>query len=225
MLKGAKKATPESSRRRLPITPTILQAIKAVWKKDPSPRDARMLWAASCLCLFGFLRSGKIVFPTDTSFDLQSHLAFADIAVDSRSAPSAIQVRIKASKTSPFRQGVTLHIGTVEGALCPVAAVLTYMIARGGNPGLLFTWEDGRFLTRDRFVADVRSALTCTGSSDLRRLHRGKLHVCRSQLSNRRCDHGLTTRIPGLSYSDPGPVAEQCLYLLHTNCTRNVNNG
>ena len=37
MLKGVKKATPESSRRRLPITPTILQAIKAVWQKDPPP--------------------------------------------------------------------------------------------------------------------------------------------------------------------------------------------
>ena len=63
----------------------------------------------------------------------------------------------------------------------------------------------------------------CPGSSDLRRLHKGKL--CRSQLSNRCCDHDLTLRNPGLSYSDPGPVAEQCLYLLHTNCTRNVNNG
>ena len=109
------------------------------------------------------LRSGEIVRTTETSFNPQSHLAFADVVVDSRSAPSTIQVRIKASKTDPFRQGVTLHIGAAEGALCPVAAVLTYMIARGGDPGPLFTWADGRFLTRDRFVAGVRAALTCAG--------------------------------------------------------------
>ena len=70
-----------------------------------------------------------------------------------------------ASKTDPFRQGVTLHIGAAEGALCPVAAVLTYMSARGGDPGPLFTWADGRFLTRDRFVAGVRAALTCAGNT------------------------------------------------------------
>ena len=163
VLKGVKKATPKSSRRCLPITPTILLAIKAVWQKDPSLRDARMLWAASCLCFFGFLRSGEIVCPTESSFDRQSHLAFADVTVDRRSAPSAIQVRIKASKTDPFRQGVTLHIGVAEGALCPVAAVLTYMVSRGGDPGPLFTWADGRFLTRDRFVAGVRAVLTNAG--------------------------------------------------------------
>ena len=158
-----KKATTESSRRPLPITPTILRAIKAVWQKDPSPRDARMLWAPSCLCFFWFLRSGEIVCPTETSFDPQSHLAFADVAVDSRSAPSAMQVRIKASKTDFFRQRVTLHIGVAEGALCPVAAVVKYMVSRGGDLGPLFTWADGRFLTRDRFVAGVRVALTSAG--------------------------------------------------------------
>lgn len=163
VLKGAKKATPLSNRRRLPITPTILHALKAVWQKDPNKRNVKMLWAASCLCFFGFLRSGEIVCPSETSFGPLSHLAFADIADDNRSAPSAIQVQIKASKTDPFHQGVTLHIGVAGGAICPVAAVLSYMVARGSTPGPLFTWEDGRHLTRDRFVAGVRAALTSAG--------------------------------------------------------------
>jgi len=122
-----------------------------------------MLWAATCLCFFGFLRSGEIACPTETVFDPQSHLAFADVAVDNRFTPSAIRVRIKASKTDPFRQGVLLHIGVAPGVLCPVTAVLVYMVARGSDPGPLFTWRDGRFLTRDRFVASVRAALTSAG--------------------------------------------------------------
>ena len=112
VLKRAKKATPESTRRRLPITPAILRAIKTVWQHDPQPRNVTMLWAASCLCFFGFLRSGEIVCPTETSFDPQSHLEFADIAVDDRSAPSALRVQIKASKTDPL---------SFKGSLCTLA--------------------------------------------------------------------------------------------------------
>ena len=91
VLKGVKKATPESSGRRLSITPTILRAGGVAERSLPPSPDARMLWAASCLGFFVFLRSGEIVCPTETSFDPQSHLAFADIAVDSRSASSAIR--------------------------------------------------------------------------------------------------------------------------------------
>ena len=48
--KGAKKATSVSMRRCLLITPPILAAMKRVWKRDPNPCNAKMLWAASCLC-------------------------------------------------------------------------------------------------------------------------------------------------------------------------------
>ena len=40
-----------------------------------------MLWAALCLCFFGFLRAGKTVAP-ETNFDAPHHLTYADIAVD-----------------------------------------------------------------------------------------------------------------------------------------------
>lgn len=99
VLKGAKKATPVSMRRRLPITPPILATMKRVWKCDPNPRNAKMLWAASCLCFFGFLQSGEIVCPSESMFDPPSHLCFGDVKGDNRSTPSAIQVTIKASKT------------------------------------------------------------------------------------------------------------------------------
>ena len=57
----------------------------------------------------------------------------------------------------------TLHIEVAGGPLCPVAAILNYMVARGNSPGPLFTWEDVRYLTRDRFVAGVRTALSKAG--------------------------------------------------------------
>ena len=122
-----------------------------------------MLWAASCLCFFGFLRSGEVVAPSPQQYDPASHLCVADVKVDDRRAPSFLEVRIKASKTDPFRQGVTIYVGSTGDELCPVVAVLAYMTARGGTPRPLFQWEDGRYLTREKFVVGVRSALSEAG--------------------------------------------------------------
>ena len=163
VLKGAKKATLVSTRRRIHVTLPVLRVMKAEWQRNPAPRDEMMLWAATCLCFFGFLRSGEIVCPTEFSFDPQAQLAFSGVVVDDRAAPSALRIHIKESKTDPFRQGVSVHIGWTGEALCPVTALLRYMAARGGDPDPLFTWVDGRFLTRKTFVAGVRAALTSAG--------------------------------------------------------------
>ena len=70
---------------------------------------------------------------------------------------------IKASKTDPFWQGVILYLGATGCKLCPVVAVLEYMVARGTEEGPLFVWDNGKYLTRERFVASMRSALTVAG--------------------------------------------------------------
>lgn len=162
-LKGIKRSSSGATRRRLPITPGILGRLKQVWQRDPAKRDARMLWAASCLCFFGFLRSGEVVCPSERAFDPAIHLGVGDVKVDSHTAPTHIEVRIKASKTDPFRLGVSLHIGKTGEALCPVGAVLSYIAARGCQPGPLFIWKDGRFLTRDGFVTSLRAVLKEAG--------------------------------------------------------------
>ena len=163
VVKGAKRVKPGAQRRRLPITPEVLAKLREVWDRCPNGRDAKMLWAACCLCFFGFLRSGEVVAPAVAQYDPSCHLCFGDIQVDSQAAPSCIHVRIKASKTDPFRRGVTLVIGQTDNVLCPVKAVLSFMVARGPGAGPLFAWEDKRFLTREAFVAAVRAALTEAG--------------------------------------------------------------
>ena len=56
----------------------------------------------------------------------------------------------------PFRPGS-------GNDLCPIAAVMRYLSQRGGQPGLLFYFKDGRFLTRSHFVDRVRDALHQAG--------------------------------------------------------------
>ena len=72
-------------------------------------------------------------------------------------------MRIKASKTDPFRMGVSVYLGTGGGVLCPVSSVLDYMVRRGSAAGPFFTYADGRLLTRQRFVKAVRRAMDQAG--------------------------------------------------------------
>ena len=79
-----------------------------------------MLWAACCLCFFGFLRSGEVTVPSLKEYDSEGHLSVGDVALDSQRDPSVVRVHIKQSKTDPFRRGVFIYLGKTENDLCPV---------------------------------------------------------------------------------------------------------
>lgn len=147
----------------MPITPDILLRIKKVWNKEPSRFNNIMLWAACSLCYFGFLRSEEITVPSESAYDKAVHLNRADLAVDRVANPSIIKVTIKASKTDQFRKGVDIYVGRTNNELCPVAAILAYVASRGDDSGFLFRFEDGRLLTKDRFISNVRLALSEAG--------------------------------------------------------------
>ena len=121
--------------------------------------------------------------------------------------PQFLQVRIKASKTDPYRQGATIYLGRAPGELCPVAAVLGYMVSRGTQPGPFFRFTDGRFLTRDRFVEAIRRALTTMG-------HNCAHYAGHSFRIGARNDGG-TARNTGLSHQDFGTVGKYCLHPVH----------
>lgn len=132
VVRGVKRLTNGPVRTRLPITFDLLGRLRQVWYTELGEHDATMLWAAAAMCFFGFLRAGEVVVPSDSSFDPSIHLTVADVSVDSHTSPSYLAVRIKASKTDPFRQGVTIYLGRTNYRICPVAAVLSYL-AKGGQ--------------------------------------------------------------------------------------------
>lgn len=76
--------------------------------------------------------SGEIVVPLDTNFNLSSHLAHGEVRVDNTGHPCYLEVWIKASKTDP---GVPMFLSTTGGDMCPVAAILSYMVLRGQESG------------------------------------------------------------------------------------------
>ena len=171
VIKGVKRHQAKvgaSSRTRLPITPSLLRELQKVWSLAGSTPDAKMIWAACCLCFFGFLRAGEMTVPSDGEFDPSVHLCLSDVALDDNRRPSLLRVTIKQSKTDPFRKGVSIFVGRTGTQLCPVAALLNYLCSRGTASGPLFVFADGRLLTRSRFVEQVRDGLTKAGVDQAR---------------------------------------------------------
>ena len=147
------------SKKRLPITPDILRKLKRSWEKDRYNPDFIMLWAASCTCFFGFLRSGEVTVPSVREYDIEGHLSEGDVSLDSQSEPSVVRVHIKASKMDPFRKGVNVYLGRTGNELCPVVAVAAYLAVRGRQPGPFFRFVSGMPLSRELFVKHIRAAL------------------------------------------------------------------
>lgn len=167
LLRGIKRVRARqsgSNKPRLPITLPILLKLKEVWIAPTfDDFDGHMLWAVAAVCFFGFFRAGELTSPTEGHYDPNTHLTFADIAVDDTNNPKMIQVHLKASKTNPFRAGVDVFIGRAGNKLCPIRAMTEYLSRRGGSAGPLFYFKNGKFLTRATFVAKVRDAMSQKG--------------------------------------------------------------
>ena len=111
--------------------------------------------------LFLWVPAGRRgVNPTATSFNPSWLLCTGYIALDSHATPTKLFITIKPSKTDPFREGVTITLGKTGLPLCPMTFILPYIARRGAHPGPLFCFREGSFLTRERFVREVRRLLT-----------------------------------------------------------------
>ena len=72
-------------------------------------------------------------------------------------------VRVKGSKTDQARQGITLVVGRTGNDLCPLAAMLPYLVLRGDEVGPLFRWKNQKGLAREELVSKLRQVLRRAG--------------------------------------------------------------
>ena len=112
---------------RLPVIPDTLRCLKPVWCSTPANPDLIMLWAAACTGFFGFLRAGEFTTPSLQAYNPDVHLSLGDLVLDSHTNPTLVRVRIKQSKTDPFRHGVNIYLGTTVKDLCPVQALIQFL--------------------------------------------------------------------------------------------------
>lgn len=112
------------TRMQLPITIDILQKLKSAWLTPPPVPDNIMLWEAVCFGFFGFLRAGEFTIPAVGAYDPAVHLSLSDLELDSHDKPTLVYLRLKQSKTDPFRKGVNIFLGNTGVAICPVQATM-----------------------------------------------------------------------------------------------------
>ena len=87
----------------------------------------------------------------------------SEVAINSRSAPTAVRLRLRRAKTDPFGRGIEIYLGVSGTAVCPVAALMRYLAVRPPGDGQLFVWENSRPLTRTTFVTHLRRGLQSAG--------------------------------------------------------------
>ena len=163
VLKGIRRTKASPPKVKLPVTPLALYRLRRVLLSKPTDPDKAMIWAACCVGFVGFLRTAEFTVPSSSKFDPSVHLTVQDVAIDSYTSPSLLQIRVKMSKTDQFKQGTSVFLAASHNELCPVAALLSYLVSRPPGEGPLFQFTDGSPLTRPRFVTEFRKALMAAG--------------------------------------------------------------
>ena len=123
--------------------------------------------AAAGFSTSGWSQLGRSISPSKNCSPCCCHvhavMAWGDVAVDQGRPPSSIRVFLKVSKCDQFGRGVAVFVGATSHELCPVAALLGYVTARGDREGPFFLLQNGTPLIKARFISGVRQALIQAG--------------------------------------------------------------
>ena len=114
--------------RRSPMTFPYMRRLVGWIRQTHNVHDSRMLVSAVTLAFFGLLRVSEYTCPSPTAFDPEWHLAWSDVTVNA--FRRLAYVRIKASKTDPFRESSVVRVGVSGSSLCPVSALVLYLRVR-----------------------------------------------------------------------------------------------
>ena len=153
LLRGIKRSQGSRFKKppRVPITPPLLTTLgRNLWNSSIPFANKVMLWAAMLTAFYGFLRVSEYTSTHVRSFNPLTTLCFQDVTITS---PSTINIHIKASKTDPFRLGVNIRLIRNNSHLCPFNALAYFLNHHPTRQGPLFTWQDGRYLTRSHLAS------------------------------------------------------------------------
>ncbi len=89
---------------------------------------------------------------------------------------------MRASKTDPFRQGVSIFLRSTGNDLCPVSAMLAYMTIHGNRSGPMFLFSDGCFLTREGLVSHLHHSLQTSGLNPSSYAGHSRLYIAENTL-------------------------------------------
>ena len=154
--------------QRAPVTPSLLREMyQVLFNSSRAHEDKLMLWASLTTAFFGFLRVSEYTSSCKTKFDPETTLLCADVAISG----DVVSINIKASKTDPFRQGLTVRLAANGTFLCPLAAISHFLSVHPTREGPLFVFHNNKYLTPkdvNSLLADTTCGRANTTSHSLR---------------------------------------------------------
>lgn len=149
-----------NTQERQPLTKDVL--LRLLPQLDQSTEEGSSLYASFCLAFGAFLRIGEFTYSLRDRQDED----FCQWFLTRRSVrfhEDHLELTLPASKTDPFRQGITLTIAATGDDACPVQA-LRHLFQEWPAPldAPLFKAEDGEF-TRDTVTNVLRLTITLAG--------------------------------------------------------------
>ena len=149
ILKSVKRIQGLHVRTRLPITFDILEKICYKLRTGVFGNFVDIL--IECVCIvafFGFLRCSEFSVLSSDKFYNASNLCTSDVSF----YQSYAILRLKESKTDPFRKGVNIHLHKVKHSICPFSALEKYFSVRAKR-------SSQNFATEPLFITEFNQAL------------------------------------------------------------------
>eukprot|EP00731_Ephydatia_muelleri_P000372 Em0001g372a len=116
-------------RIRLPITVGVLRQIHTALGAGISEPDGLAFWAIATSAFFGFFRLGELLMGSETEYSPANHLSWGDVALDAKVAANMVKIHLKKSKCDQFGAGADVFLGRTGCLLCPVAAMIGFIIS------------------------------------------------------------------------------------------------
>ena len=100
----------------------------AVAERESIPGSCHAMGSSYPLLFWLLLHLSEKTVPSDAAFDPSWHLTFQDISVDQVTDPQLLRVHLRTSKTDPFHKAIDVFVGRTGNELCPVTAMLSYIL-------------------------------------------------------------------------------------------------
>ena len=152
LCKGIKRCQGDTSGKRLPITINILKMLKTQLHDSSTHSiiEKQLLWSASTLAFFGFLRASELT---------SNSLLWSDVQL----TPSTITLLFKQSKTDLLGCGQSITLQATSTSTCPVKAM--NLFARESIEKSRPVYCGGRFnsLSREQLIHQLHNLLQNAG--------------------------------------------------------------
>ena len=165
ILNSVKKQQKPTNNNRLPITFEILEKIILCLRQGVfNPFLDLMLETVCTIGFYGFMRCGEFTVLKAINFDPSVNLCLGDILFQKDVAV----LKLKQSKTDPFRKGINIQLHQVQNHICPYKILIKYLKVRE-NVGLrlatdpLFISNNCQALERQYFINCLKHILGLCG--------------------------------------------------------------